>query len=390
LVPRELSLQLLALDRGFPFLPDWHMSRRPRQLPSRRAGEERDDVGGTSTSIIIFVLIVVTLLLYELQIILLPFLISGVLAYICTPLLSWLASRTGFSRAFLAVAVFVAILLTVALVGLLALPPLQREFTRVVSDFQGIVASLAKSALGDGTINVFGKSMNAAQLADAAVSSVREWIDQPGKILLLGGITFAAVWAFFLIPTLLFYFLYSGPRVLRGLLWLVPPGHRPLVLDIWSRLDPVLRRYFVGVLVVVAYASMAAYVGLGLVLHIPHAVFLALLTGFLEIIPAFGPLVAALIAGLVAVHYATGLGAIIGYALYATALRLSIDQLFGPLALGVAARLHPVVIMFCFIAGGMLFGIAGVIMAVPAALAIKVWLAALYEEPSSPNEAKSE
>jgi len=37
---------------------------------------------------------------------------------------------------------------------------------------------------------------------------------------------------------------------------------------------------------------------------------------------------------LVAVHSAAGIGAIIAYALYATALRISIDQLFGPVALG--------------------------------------------------------
>ena len=365
------------------------MSRRPGQPQSGRVGDGHD-VDGTSRPIIIFVLIIVTLLLYELQIILLPFLISGVVAYICTPLVSWLASRTRLSRAFCSVMVFVVILSIVALVGFLALPSLQRGLTRVVSDFQDIISSLARSAIGDRSVDVFGKSMNAEQISQATVSGMREWIEQPGKILLLGGAAFAAVWALFLIPTLLFYFLYSGPRVLRGLLWLVPPEHRPIALDIWSKLDPVLRRYFVGILIVVAYAATAAYIGLGVVLHIPHAVFLALLTGVLEMIPAVGPLASAIIAGLVAVHYATGIGAIIGYALYATALRLSIDQLFGPLALGIAARLHPVVIIFCFIAGGMLFGIAGVVLAVPAALAIKICLAELYDEPLGRGEIKPE
>ncbi|TMJ43739.1 MAG: AI-2E family transporter [Alphaproteobacteria bacterium] len=69
------------------------------------------------------------------------------------------------------------------------------------------------------------------------------------------------------------------------------------------------------------------------------------------------------------------------YAIYATALRLSIDQLLGPVVLGHAARLHPSVIIFCFLAGGLLFGIPGVIMAVPVALAIKVSLATIYDEP---------
>jgi len=69
------------------------------------------------------------------------------------------------------------------------------------------------------------------------------------------------------------------------------------------------------------------------------------------------------------------------YALYAIALRISIDQLFGPLALGTAARLHPVLVIFCFLSGALLFGVVGVIMAVPVALTVKITLALLYDEP---------
>src|SRR5215475_5816649 len=88
---------------------------------------------------------------------------------------------------------------------------------------------------------------------------------------------------------LLFYFLLSGPAIARGLLGLVPPGQRPLVHHIAARSDPMVRRYFVGVIVVVVYSSSAAYLGLGIVLGIPHAALLALMTGLLEIIPMAGP-----------------------------------------------------------------------------------------------------
>ena len=48
--------------------------------------------------------------------------------------------------------------------------------------------------------------------------------------------------------------------MMHGLLRLVPPRRRPLIMHIWTLLDPVLKRYFIGVLVVVAYAASAAYV----------------------------------------------------------------------------------------------------------------------------------
>ena len=162
----------------------------------------------------------------------------------------------------------------------------------------------------------------------------------------------------------------------------MPPQQRPLIVHIWSLVDPLLKRYFIGVAIVVAYAAAAAYVGLGVALGIPHAMPLALITGILEMIPMIGPGASALLAGLVAIHYAAGIGAIIAYAIYVTALRISIEQLFGPLALGAATRLHPVLVIFCFLSGGLLFGVVGVILAVPLALVVKVTLEILYDEPA--------
>jgi len=176
------------------------------------------------------------------------------------------------------------------------------------------------------------------------------------------------------------YFLLDARPIAAGLLWLVPPGKRADAERIWHELDPLLRRYFIGVALVVAYASAAAYLGLGIVLGLHHALILALLTGVLEIIPVIGPLAAAVMAGLMAVQQAASAADIWAYVGYATVLRLSIDQLVGPLVLGKAARVHPVVVILCFLAGGALFGIVGMILAVPGALLVKVTLSVLYRQ----------
>ena len=126
--------------------------------------------------------------------------------------------------------------------------------------------------------------------------------------------------------------------------------------------------------------STAAYIGLGLFLGLKHALVLALLTGFLEVIPLIGPAASAVIGGLVAVQEAASAGGIIAYIIYAAALRVSIDQFFGPIVLGRAGRIPPVLVIFCFLAGGLLFGIVGVVLAVPVALAVRITLNVLYEE----------
>lgn len=329
----------------------------------------------------ILILLAAMVFLYIIRWILLPFVLAGVAAYICTPLLDRLARRTRLPRFLLASAAFVILLAIVAGFAALGLPPLIRQVGSIVTDFGPTVESLFRSALGDRSLQFMGSSMNASQLAQALTNWIRDWIGQAGISLQLLAWSFASVFGAFLTAVLLFYFLQGGPQLARGMLWLVPPAHRPLIELIWQRLDPILRRYFIGVIVVVAYAAAAAYVGLGVVLGIRHAFFLALLTGVLEMLPVIGPAAAAIIAGLVAAGQATGFGSIVAYAIYATALRLSIDQLLGPIVLGRAARLHPTLIIFCFLSGGLLFGIAGVIMAVPIALGIKITLATLYDEP---------
>ena len=343
----------------------------------------RDPVETISPRTTTAVLVAIALFFYFVRVILLPFVIAGAIAYACTPLVDGLARRTRAPRSLSAVLVFLVLLVLACGLGYFSIPPFIGEFVRLSSHLGSTVQTAVHRAIGDRTIHVLGQNLNAAQIGLRAVTAVRGWL-KLNEALPLALWGFAGAFGLVLTLVLLFYFLLGGPHILRGLFWLIPPKQRPLIHLIWIQLDPVLRRYFVGIAVVVVYASSAAYIGLGLVLGIHHAVLLALLTGLLELIPVIGPGFSAVIAGLVALRYATSIWNIIAYSIYATVLRLSIDQLIGPIVLGRAARVHPVLIMFCFLAGGLLFGIAGVIMAVPVALAIKIVLATLYEE--APDE----
>ncbi len=326
-------------------------------------------------------LAVLAVVFHELRWALLPFVLASLLAYLCNPLVERLAVKFNGSRLGAAATVFLMIFALMVVILWLGLPPLLREIGRLVTDLQSVFSKLAHSLVDDRTVMVFGKTMNAEQLAEAAATSVRDWTGQPGRVAELGTISFAVFFGGVLVLVLLFYLLLQGPEIWRGLLWLAPREKRPVIEKIWSRLGPLLWRYILGVLIVVAYAILAAYIGLGLVLGLRHALFLALITGVLEMIPVIGPGASALIAGLVAIRTATGIGPVIGYAIYAIVLRLSIDQILGPLVLGAAATVSPVVIIFCFLVGGALFGVPGIVLAVPAAVAVRTSLSVLRDEP---------
>jgi predicted PurR-regulated permease PerM len=330
---------------------------------------------------VLLVAFAILVFLYLIREVLLPFVIAGAIAYILTPLVDGLAAKGRAPRAAAAMGVFIVLVAIVGAFTYFAGPILVQEAVGALAHFQDVVQRLLQRLFGDGPIQLLGGQTSAAQLASTFAASLRGLVQQAGNAILLLGWTFGSVFGLFLTLTLLAYFLLSGAKILRGLIWLFPPSWRPRTATIMLSLHPILLRYFVGIALVIVYACFAAYLGLGFFLGLRHAALLAALTGVLEVVPVAGPALAAVVAGLAAVQEAKGIWSIVDYVIYASALRLSIDQFVGPVVLGRAARLSPPLVIFCFLTGGLLFGIAGVILAVPIALTIKVALAAMYQEP---------
>jgi predicted PurR-regulated permease PerM len=318
--------------------------------------------------------------LYFVRDILLPFVVAGIVAFVATPFVDWLAVRTRAPRWLYALAALCVLLGLGTILGLLGAPPLLHELQRIAGDLQGTVTGFLRVLLGNSSFDLLGQRLDASGIGAMIARDAQAWMAQDGHLLELAAVGAAGFFGAILTAVLLGYFLLDAHRIGIGLAWLIPPRHRPLASRVGRDLEPLLRRYFIGVGLVVLYASTAAYIGLGVVLKIQHAVFLALITGLLELIPFVGPAASAVIAGLVAVQQASSAWSIIAYIIYATALRISIDQFFGPLVLGRAAYVPPVLVIFCFLAGGLLFGVVGVILSVPVALCIKVLLREIYQE----------
>ena len=313
--------------------------------------------------------------LYLLRSILLPFVVAGVVAYVCTPLIELLTRRAHGYRWLFALLVLLVLMGLAAALGYFGVPTAARQVLELAANPRDVIAGFVQVLTGNRSLSIGGASLNAAQIAARAADGLSSVVTDGTRMLNAAMLGFGALFELLLTWIILGYLLFDAPRISQGLLWLVAPEHRPKVLTFWRRLDPILRRYFVGIALVVLYASIAAYVGLGLFLGLHHALVLALITGLFELLPVIGPVSSAVLAGLVAVRQAAGAAEILAFIAYAIALRLSIDQFFGPLVIGKAAHVRPVLVIFCFLAGGLLLGVSGVILAIPVALAIKVALA---------------
>jgi predicted PurR-regulated permease PerM len=321
---------------------------------------------------------VLAIFLYFISTVLIPFVFAVALAYILSIAVDFIVARTGMRRTPAVVVVFLAFLGLCAAAASSVYPSFASEFSSFAKDFRGALTKIFEGVASGGRIQFLGASYSPELLAERTEAMLREWIGDPSNAIMVTSYGFAGVFGVFLSLVLLFYLLMSGREIVKSLVRLAPPQERPLILEILAKIDPLLKRYFIGVAIIGTYAGVAAYIGLGLILGLHHAVLLAVSTGVLEMIPVAGPFLAGVLAGFVALQRATSVWNVLEYVAYAIALRLSIDQLFGPIVLGRAASLSPVTIIFCFLSGGVLYGIVGVILSVPVALSIRIALQTIY------------
>ena len=344
------------------------------------AGQRRSRVGGWAIAAVLAVLAV---LLYAIRYALLPFVFAVAIGFVADPLIKLLQRRLGGPRWVVAIALYLMLLavLGAALywVGALAFA----DFLKLAANAPEILRHLIEQAVGSGGLTFFGQTYRPDQLVEEAGNALHNVLGI-GAVTQIASITLSVAFGSFLLLVLTPYFMVSGPRLAAGAIWLIPPERRHSVEVLLPRLVPALRRYLIGIFLVVVYTSALAWVGFGLIFHLSHAVLLAITVGLLELIPVVGPLSSATLVGITAVQQ-TSIWSTVFLIAYAIGLRLSIDNLIGPLVLGQAARIHPVIVIISFVCGAMLFGVVGLLLAVPVVVCVKTALEHYYAEPIEPS-----
>jgi predicted PurR-regulated permease PerM len=68
---------------------------------------------------------------------------------------------------------------------------------------------------------------------------------------------------------------------------------------------------------------------------------------------------------------------------YAAILRLLIDDVVAPIVLGRTTLVHPFIVMIAYVVGASLFGVIGLLFAVPATALFRTWLRRRSDETDS-------
>ena len=322
-------------------------------------------------------LTVVLFLAYVLRFVLLPLAFAAALAFVLHPLVRRLHEHLRLPRLAAVLIVYFLVLAVLGLAAWYVVAGLGGHVLKALDDAPKLLSEGIARVIGP-QAHLFGQTISANDLAKRALQAAQDWLAQPLALMTTGVIVVAAPATIVLTLVTLFYFINSGRRLARGVLWLAPPSYRPDLRRLWRRIEPMLRQYVQGVALVVLYTTAAAWLVLGPVFHLPFALLLSFTVGVLELVPVVGPAASMALIGVTAVLNGGGLWAFAGFMVFAIALRVSIDEIVGPLVLGRAVTLHPVVIIIAFLIASTLFGVLGVFFAVPVAASIKIALGALY------------
>lgn len=330
------------------------------------------------------------LLAYPLRYVLLPFVAAGALAYLARPLMRVLQNRLGLRRWAAALIPLLLLLLILAAIGYGIESILGPQLVQVINNSQTVTQELLETLFRNLNIKdvmLFGQKIDASIAAAKLIGAIKDAAGANALLAIGGGM--GAMMGCVLTIAIFAFILFTGPQLASGLLWLVPPHLRRRVRALAMEVDPMLGSYLRGIFIVVLFTAAVTYIVTALIFHVRLAIFLSLAVGLLELIPVIGPILSFVAFGLVAVEQ-TSVATIIGFGVFAILLRLTIDQLVGPVVLGRAARIPAIVVIFAFLAGGAIYGMLGVVLAIPVAATIKIVLTDIYEEPPAPESVSSE
>ncbi len=177
-----------------------------------------------------------------------------------------------------------------------------------------------------------------------------------------------------------FFFLKDSKLLQNGILTFVPDQKEGNLVASIDKINGLLSRYFAGILLQLLILFIIYTVTL-LIVGVENAIVIAFLCALFNIIPYIGPIIGGVI--MITLTMTSFLGADFSavilpkatYVLIGIVIGQLIDNFFSqPFIFSTSVRSHPLEIFLVIIIAGLLFGVVGMVVAVPGYTAIKVIL----------------
>ena len=188
---------------------------------------------------------------------------------------------------------------------------------------------------------------------------------------------FGKVMDFVIIIFVSFYLLKDGEQIKLWLAGLFPHAARVRVIGLFNTLLKALRVYICSQLVMCFITGVVVFAYFKL-MGLPYASVFALLSGVSEFIPVLGPTAASALGIIMTASAARELT--VQTALFYVALTQVNHNVVYPALVGKSLHLHPVAVILGVVFGGELLGAAGMFLAVPFIVIVKIVITDIYRD----------
>ncbi|CEN43561.1 conserved membrane hypothetical protein [Capnocytophaga canimorsus] len=217
------------------------------------------------------------------------------------------------------------------------------------------------------------------------VSKMLKAIDFPGIINSTVGFIGSFGMGFFSVLFISFFFLKDGSKMLQSVLALISRSHIEQSEASIEKTNDLLSRYFVGIILQIGILFVIYTIVL-LIFGVQNAFIIAFLCSLLNLIPYIGPVIGfglmafLTMTGFIGNDFSTVMLPKTIYVMIGFLIGQLIDNFFSqPLIFSNSVKSSPLEIFLVIIASGTLFGITGMVVAVPAYTVIKVVLKEFFD-----------
>lgn len=316
-----------------------------------------------------------------LKTVLLPILLTGAIYYLLNPLVDWL-ERKGVPRVYTIVALYLFIVGIITIVILSVVPMVQKQITDLIENFPKYsyeVQLQFESLIGSNFFHQVQEStgFNPTKLGETIAEQATSILDNAWNG--IGGFLGALkdiILAVITVPFILFYLLKDGKKLPDFILRYVPVRFRNQTHRVMSEMNGQISSYIRGQIIVSFCIGILLYIGF-LIIGLDYSLVLAIIASFTSIVPYLGPAIAITPALIIAI--VTSPFMLLKLIVVWTVVQLIEGKFISPQIMGKTLRIHPITIIFVILTAGNLFGILGIILAVPGYAVLKVIVNHLFK-----------
>jgi predicted PurR-regulated permease PerM len=297
---------------------------------------------------------------------LVPLCFGGLLAMLFLPVSRWLQTK-GFSKGIAVLAcvlLFVAILVAIIWLITWQVTDLTSDMGNIEQKVNQMIASLKQS------INEkFGISTK--QQEQLLKSNQGSSGGASAMLSNIGSGIMSFLVDFILVLVYIFLFMFYRSHIKKFILQLIPAKEKPNAEEIITGIQKVSQQYLTGLGLMIVGLWIMYSIGFSIV-GVKYPVFFAVLCGLLEIVPFIGNLTGNLLTVLMVVVQGGSSGMIIGVLITYAIVQFFQTYILEPLVVGAEVNINPLFTIFVLVAGELVWGIPGMVLAIPLLGIVKI------------------